>query len=256
MHVSRKAGLRFGSPALNPEERDVVQVGLAGAVSSKDKKFRTMHEGCGGTIKEPKTCSKCEKTVEQEDLVSGYEYAKDEFIVFTRPELDALDVEKTPFIDVTKFVLYEELDLTMLASQYYLVPDKVVPGRYGVLYQVLTTMRAAGIGSTTIWGKEHPIAVYPHGGVLMLATLNLHEDLVEPDFTAPVPSKAALAEFKPRVLALMGHLDPEDLESESRRRKNDLIAARSDGPTTDPPNLVEELKKTVKARRPKAKAKA
>jgi hypothetical protein len=119
MHVSRKAGLRFGSPALNPEERDVVQVGLAGAVSSKDKKFRTMHEGCGGTIKEPKTCSKCEKTVEQEDLVSGYEYAKDEFIVFTRPELDALDVEKTPFIDVTKFVLYEELDLTMLASQYY-----------------------------------------------------------------------------------------------------------------------------------------
>lgn len=255
MRASKKATLRIGSPGLAPEERDMIQVGLAGAVSSKATKFRNIHSTCRTPISEQKRCQTCDEAVEPEELLKGFEVTKNEFIVFTDDEIRDAIPERDPFIDITKFVPRGELSGLMIEKEYFLIPDKVVPGRYGVLFQAMSGLKATGVGKQTLWGKEHPCAVYPNqsfpsGGVLMMAILHPHEDLVQPDFASPTPSREGVRDGRAKIEALLGHLEPEDLEVEARTQINALIASRLDRHVeVETPDLVSSLKETVKRQR-------
>jgi DNA end-binding protein Ku len=256
MRASKKATLRYGSPGLAPEERDTIQVGLAGAVSSKATKFRNLHSACRTPISEQKRCAECDEVLTEPDgLLKGFEITKDEFVVFTEDELKDAIPERDPFIDITKFVPRGELSGLMIDKEYFLIPDKIAPGRYGVLFQSMSGLKVTGLGKQTLWGKEHPCAVYPNqtfesGGVLMMAILHPHEDLVEPDFASPTPTREGVRDGRTKIEALLGHLEPEDLEVESRTQINALIASRLEHPAVTPaPDLVAQLKETVKRQR-------
>jgi DNA end-binding protein Ku len=250
VNASKKATLRYGHPKMDPNERDVIMVGLAGAVSSKQKKFKTLHAECGGAVNEKRFCAECDADVAAENTLKGFEYTKGHFITFTPEEIEGAKTEREPFIDVTKFVPRTELTTTMLDKVYFLIPGEIGSGKYGALFSALTATKSVGLGRQALWGKEHPVAVYPSrefesGGVLMMATLAPFEDLVAPDFGAPTPSKQAALEARERVESLLGHLEPEDLQPEDRVRIFELINAKVVGEVS-PPDLVASLKETVK----------
>lgn len=288
MRVNPNALLRFGSPNIPAELRITLPVGIAGAISVKNEvSFTNLHDEChmklsvrtvGGSKGTPGKpgqsvthCEVCNVDLDgDEHVVKGVEYAKGQYVVFTKEEAEAADPPRSPLIDLTKFVLRGDLSPLLVDKNYYLVQNAVMNGAYGLLYQALVETKAIGIGAHTLWGKEYPCAVYPNQdfpgrSVLMMAQLNCHEDLVTPDFTATIPGRPEAKQAKELVLSLMGELTPEDLESKSRNLRNEMVTARvanQDLPVTpeiaEPvatPDLMESLRTQIAAQsKPKPRA--
>jgi DNA end-binding protein Ku len=222
-----------------------IPVGVcSGLISTNDPSFKTLHADCHKPVSKTSSnggassslwCDTCEKAAEE--TVYGYEYAKGEFVWFTAEEMAQVKPERVPVIELNKFVKAASIKPTMIEKHYFLQPSDMAPlaDPYGQLYSALTKLKVAGVGTQTLWGKEHPCAVvssqdYPQGGVLMMLTLALAEDLAVPDFSAPIPSKERIASAQAAVAALTDEFRPEeDLVSKSRELMEDAITAKIEG---------------------------
>jgi DNA end-binding protein Ku len=241
-----------------------IPVGVGSATATtNDPSFKVLHEKCRTPVslktveaaakKEPAGeatatkmwCVTCHTEVDE--TVKGFEYAKGEFVYFTAEELEALAPGRSPVIRLSKFVKATEIRPVMIDKHYFLIPNRHQDEGYGLLYQALAATKEAGLGTQTLWGKEHPCAVvasqdYPEGGVLMMQTLKIAEDLVVPDFSAPIPSRELKKLAKELVLASTGSLNPEvDLESASRQTLHAAITTKIEGKELSFPSNEEAV---------------
>jgi DNA end-binding protein Ku len=245
----------------------IFPVGVASAVkSTSDHTFTKLHKKCqtpvklktvgGSPAQSLLMCEKCE--TETDEIVRGYEYAKGKYVIVLDEEIEAVSPERSPMIQLRKFVKRADIIPSMIARHYFLTPDKLMGEPYGLLYQALAETKLAGIGTQTLWGKEHPCAVmavqdFDSGGVLMMATLQIADDLVKPDFAAPIPNREAKRLAKELILATEGVFDPvKDLVSVSHNNMQALISAKIEGrkiPTgesTKEPEVTQDIIATLK----------
>lgn len=263
-----------------------IPVAVASALNTtNDPSFKLLHEPChqpvsrsggGGSNGGGYYCHHCDTSADV--TVHGFEYAKGEFVWFTDAEMANVKPDREPVIVLKKFVKATSIKPVMVDKHYFLKPSEMaaLADPYGQLYSALAKLKVAGVGTQTLWGKEHPCAIvanqdYASGGVLMMLTLMLAEDLVDPDFAAPVPSAALRASAQTAVAGLIDELRPEDdLVSESRDRTKDAITAKVEGreiavvrpqETLEPvmdigQALQQEIAARKKASKPKPKARA
>src|SRR5918999_5711397 len=78
--------------------------------ASKAISFNLLHKGCGSRLKQQYLCVKEEVPVGREDMVKGYEFAKDQYVMFTPEELKAMEEAGTQAADITEFVPIESVD--------------------------------------------------------------------------------------------------------------------------------------------------
>lgn len=226
-----------------------VPVGVASVVSgTKELAFVNLHETDKGRIGEKKACKTCGEM--DPVTVKGYEYVKGEYIVFTAEEIERITKKQSPEISIRKFVKATELQPLMIASHNFLVPNQNVNAAYGLLYQTLVELKQVGIGTHTLYGKEHPCAVAANqdyeSGVLILHTLNVFEDLNVPDFVAPIPSREEKKTAKELIGTYTAEFVPsEDLISVSREEMRAVIAAKIAGGEIPTPAGAEELEITL-----------
>ena len=101
-----------------------IPVKLYTATASEDISFNLIHKKCKGRIKQQVFCPTDNEIVERDDLVKGYEYAKNQYVLFTDEELDALESAKTNSLEIVEFVPASTVDWIYIAKTYYLGPDK------------------------------------------------------------------------------------------------------------------------------------
>ena len=206
-----------------------VPVGIATAVSEKaEPKFRVLHAECstpvkkkivgGKNVETPVTgaggavdwCDICNK--EAEAQIKGFEFAKDQFVIFTPEETEAMKDERDSFIRIEKFVPRTSINPIAIGSHHFLIPNPSLAAKYGTVYQTLAAKKLAGFGHQSLWGKDHPMVVVAdqsYGkGVLIMLSLHPFEDLQQPDFTAPIPDKTARTMANQIVDMMVGTLDP------------------------------------------------
>ena len=102
-----------------------IPVKLYTAASSASVSFNLLHAKCGSRIKQQTFCPACnEVTVERNELVRGYEFAKDQYVRFSDEELKSLEGESSKVIDIAEFVPLDQVDPIYFEKTYYLGPDK------------------------------------------------------------------------------------------------------------------------------------
>src|ERR687891_2558274 len=87
--------------------------------ASRAISFNLLHKGCGSRLKQQYFCVKEEVPVAREDMVKGYEFAKDQYVVFSPEELKALEEKVTGMIEVVEFVPLAQVDREYLEKVYY-----------------------------------------------------------------------------------------------------------------------------------------
>jgi DNA end-binding protein Ku len=92
--------------------------------SSRAISFNLLHKDCGSRLKQQYFCVKEEVPVAREDMVKGYEFAKDQYVVFSPEELKALEEAGTHAAEITEFVPVAAIDPVYFDKAYYLAPDK------------------------------------------------------------------------------------------------------------------------------------
>ena len=129
--------------------------------ASRAISFNLLHKGCGSRLKQQYVCVKEEVVVPREDMVKGYEFAKDQYVMFTPEELKALEETGTHTADIVEFVPLKAVDPVYFDKAYYLGPDKGGAKPYALLARALRESGRCAIGRWAARGKQYIVMIRP-----------------------------------------------------------------------------------------------
>lgn len=129
--------------------------------ASRAISFNLLHKGCGSRLKQQYFCVKEEVAVPREDMVKGYEFAKDQYVLFTPEELKALEEAGTHSAEITEFVPIESIDPVYFDKAYYLAPDKGGAKPYALFTRALRESKRCALGRWAARGKQHIVMIRP-----------------------------------------------------------------------------------------------
>ena len=129
--------------------------------SSHAISFNLLHKGCGSRLKQQYVCLKEEVPVAREDMVKGYEFAKDQYVTFTPEELTALEEAGTHSAEIAEFVPLDAIDPVFFDKAYYLAPDKGGAKPYALLARALRESNRCALGRWAARGKQYIVMIRP-----------------------------------------------------------------------------------------------
>ena len=143
--------------------------------ASRAISFNFLHKSCGSRLKQQYVCAKEEVVVPREDMAKGYEFAKDQYVMFTPEELKALEEAGTHTAEITEFVPIESVDPIYFDKTYYLAPDKGGNKPYALLARALRESERCALGRWAARGKGYIVMIRPieneHGDALVMQQL-------------------------------------------------------------------------------------
>lgn len=212
-------------------------------------------------------CPKQEREVDGDEIVRGYEIEKDEYVVVTDDELEALEPKKSRDIDLRRFVPADAIDPIYFERTYYLTPAGESTKAYRLLADSLERHERAGIATFVMRGKEYLIAITAENGIMRADTLRFADELrsaadVGLPKTQPKVKAADLNKMKKLIhshsSAKVALTELEDEYSEQvhklvkrkEKKKEDVFElpeeeAEDSGADTDVIDLVEVLRRSL-----------
>lgn len=148
-----------------------IPVKLYVATSSQAPSFHLLHAKCGNRIRQQRVCPVDDEVVERDQLVKGYEFAKDQYVRVTDDELKALEGEASEAIEISEFVPLSKVDPIYFERSYYLGPDKGGEKAYRLLTDTMTQVGKVALAKFVMRGKENLVIVRAAQKGLMMHTM-------------------------------------------------------------------------------------
>jgi DNA end-binding protein Ku len=139
--------------------------------ASRAISFNLLHKSCGSRLRQQYMCIKEEVPVAREDMVKGYEFAKDQYVIFSPEELKALEEAGTQMAEITEFVPIDAVDPVYFDKAYYLAPDKGGAKPYALLASALRESKRCALGRWAARGKQYIVMIRPIQDGLMMQQL-------------------------------------------------------------------------------------
>ena len=134
--------------------------------------FNQLHKECNGRIGYDKRCKKCSQTVGNEEIVKGYQYEPEQYVIVEAEDLAKLKLESTKIIEIEGFVDTSEVHPTLYEAPYFAGPDGPVAAKaYKLLSEALRESGKVGIGKVVLRDREDVVIVAPLEGALVLYRL-------------------------------------------------------------------------------------
>ncbi len=156
-----------------------IPIQIFSAINSKGNiSFKQIHEKDNGSIGYKKYCKLCEEVVNSDDIVKGFEYENDQYVVFTEEELDNISLKSTRSIDIEAFVDITEVHPSRFEAVYYIGPDgDIALDTYSLFCQTLLKSGKAGIGRIILRDREDLALLTPHKDGLIMYKLRYPNEI-------------------------------------------------------------------------------
>jgi DNA end-binding protein Ku len=224
--------------------------------------FNLLHAGCGSRLRQQYFCQRENVPVAREEMVKGYEFAKDRYVTFTSDELKALEETATQTIDIAEFVPLSSVDPVYFDKPYYLGPDRGGDKAYRLLAEALSQSGKAALARYAARGKGYLVLIRAVEGRLVMQQL-LYADEVRPFDDVPVGDaqpKDSEIELALRLVeqTASSEFHPEAYRDEVRERVVQLVEQKIAGqeisaapapgePQAEVVDLVEALRASLAA---------
>jgi DNA end-binding protein Ku len=210
-----------------------IPVKVYGATEEKTLKFNQVHEPDGGRIKYKRVCSVDGEEVQYSEIVKGYEYEKDHYVIVTDEELESLPISTARAIEIERFVDSEQIDPIYFQRSYYLVPDGTGVKAYHLLREAMSDDDKVAVAKVAFREKEHLATVRLRENVLVLETMYWPDEIREVRFDELDED----VELRPQELkmarslidSLTDDFEPKDFHDEYREALEDLISKKVQG---------------------------
>jgi DNA end-binding protein Ku len=239
-----------------------VPVRLYAAARAEHVSFNQIHEPCGSRIKQQTVCPVCDRVVERNELVKGYQVDRDAYVLVTGDELKTLEADSSEAMEIAQFVSLSEVDPIYFESSFYSAPED--PGRraYSLLLQAMEKLNVAAIAKVTLHQREQIVLMRPYHQGIILHTLYFPAEVREiseygktENMTLQKPEIALAEQF---IQQLTAKFEPEQYKDEYQQRVLDMIETKRAGqvvagqphkPKLAPViDLMEALKKSIAER--------
>ena len=161
---------------------------FAATQASASVSFNLLHKKCSTRLKQQYICPTDNEIVSRDDMVKGYEFAKDQYVTFTPEELKSLEEKATGSIDIAEFVPLAAIDPVYFDRPYYLGPEKGGDKAYLLLAEAMRESGRAALARYAARGKQYLVMLRPStdGRALVLQQL-LYADEVRSLADVPLP---------------------------------------------------------------------
>jgi len=119
--------------------------------------------------------------IDRADLVKGYQFEKDKYVVVTPEEMEAVEIESSKTIDIDGFVEASEIDAIYLDTPYYMVPDgPIAEETYAVILEAMKRSKLVALARIVMSGRERRVAIHPLDGGFKVTTLKTAKEVKLP----------------------------------------------------------------------------
>ena len=123
--------------------------------------FNLLHKTCGSRLRQQYFCIKEDVPVSRDEMVKGYEFAKDQYVMFTPEELKAMEEAGTQTADINEFVPISAIDPVYFDKAYYIAPDKGGAKPYALFAKALRESKRCAVGRWAARGKQYIVMIRP-----------------------------------------------------------------------------------------------
>lgn len=265
MAVAHKSVISFGLVA--------IPIAMYTAARDNDIRLNQLHMDDSGRVRYKKTCAHCGKELAAGDIVKGYEYEKDRYVVVTDEEIEKIKTEKEKAIRILHFVRLSEISPVYYDKTYMAVPEPGGEKAFELLRSALMEEQKVAVGKTVIGTRDTLMAIIPREEGVLISTMFFQDEVRELPKTYPKtePLKAEMDMAKLLINAMDTPFNPEEYHDEYQVKLRALIETKLAGREVTAPRQesagnvislmdalkasVEKAKKTEEEQRPEAKKK-
>ncbi|MDP9115079.1 MAG: Ku protein [Acidobacteriota bacterium] len=244
-------------------------VKLYSAARSESISFNQLHKADNSRVRQVLYCAAEDKPIPRTEIVKGYEYEKDRYVVIEDEEIKKVAPQTAKVMEIQEFVKADSVDPIYLETSYYLAPDEAGEKPYALLFDALKKSGYMGIAKVTMHNREHVVILRPGAnGVLMHTMYFSHEirkvDEFRTDLSLVKEKELALAQSL--VEALAADFEPDKYKDTYRENLLQMIESKKEGKeivaTPEPHqekvvDIMEALRASLAvAKKPAASAKA
>ncbi len=207
-------------------------VRLFSGARSSGVSFNMLHRDDLSRLKQQYVCLADGKVVERSEIVKGYEYRKDEYVVIEPDEIKKIEPKTAKTMEILEFVKSTEVDPVFFESSYYMLPEEAGRRPYALLTKALEESEYVAIAKLTMHNREYTVFLRPHEGGMMLHTMYYAEEVRKVEgFGAPdVELKDAEVKVAHQLIeALAADWDPEKYHDTFQDNVKNLIQTKLEG---------------------------
>jgi DNA end-binding protein Ku len=234
---------------------------LFSAARSETISFNQLHKGDNSRIRQVTYCQAEDKPVPRTELVKGYEYEKDRYVVIDDEDIKKVAPKTAKVMEILEFVKAEQVDPVYLESSYYVAPDEGGEKPYALLFQALRESKFYAVAKVAMHSREHIIVLRPGAKGILSHTMYYQDEIrqVEEFRTDTTLVKEKELEMaKMLISTLEADFEPQKYRDEYRENLRTMIEAKIAGrgvvetpaahvaPVID---IMEALKKSLAEKR-------
>jgi DNA end-binding protein Ku len=207
-------------------------VRLFSGARSSGISFNMLHRDDKQRVKQQYICSLDGQVVERSDMVKGYEYRKDEYVIIEPDEIKKIEPQTAKTMEILEFVKQSEVDPVYFESSYYMMPEEAGRRPYALLTKALEESEFVAIAKLTMHNREYTVFLRPTQGGMMLHTMYYEEEVRKVEgFGAPdVELKDAEVKIAHQLIeALAAEWDPEKYRDSFQDNLKQLIETKLEG---------------------------
>ena len=250
--ASRKSVIAFGMVA--------IPIAMYTATQDNDIRFNQLHKEDNSRIRYKKTCGHCGKEVTSADIVKGYEYDKDKYVVITDQEIEKIKTEKEKSIQILHFAELDQISPVYYEKTYQVAPQVGGEKAFELLRVALMEEKKVAIGKTVLGTKDTLMAIIPREDGMLISNMFYADEVKElqKQYTQPEVSKQELDMAKLLINSMDTPFDPAMYKDEYQERLRELIESKISGqeivaPEEEKGGKVIDLMEALKASVDKAK---
>jgi DNA end-binding protein Ku len=243
-------------------------VHLSVAARSETISFNQLHKPDGSRIKLVTFCQKEDKPIPRNEIVKGYEYEKDRYVVIDEEEIKAVAPKTAKIMEILEFVKGADVDSVYLESSYYLSPDEGGEKPYALLFEALRESGYFGIAKIAMHNREHIVVLRPAHTGMVLHTMYYRSEIRAADefrTDTTIIKEKELQLARTLIDALAAAFEPEKYTDTYRANLDKMIQAKIEGhkvvetPSTHIApviDIMEALRKSLEQKKPVKRAEA
>src|SRR5258707_5712767 len=250
-----------------------IPIRIYNAVDTEETiRFNQLHKEDNGAVGYENKCRKCGKSVTSEELVKGYQFESEQYVIVSPEDIEKVKLKSTKVIEIEGFIDASEVHATLYESPYFAGPDGPVAAKtYSLLTQALKTSGKVGVGKVVLRDREEVVMIAPLDAGLVLYKLRNPEELRKiesvPQLEQKEASKDELNLSVSLVESMASSLDDMDLTDRYRDALREMVEAKIAGkevvsvPEEEKPvvdimtALKESIERTKSQKKPMEKAK-
>lgn len=209
-------------------------------IKNNDTSFNQLHKKCMHRARYIKYCPVCKKDLKESEIIKGYEYESDKYVVFSKEELNKLKIVNDKEIEVISFVNSNEIDPSYYEKSYFLNTETKSKS-YILFYEALKKTKKVALCKTVIGNKFYYSILRLNPNGIIMTTLYFAEEvsIPEPDLDKKINQKELDLAIK-LIESLEGKFEPQKYTDEYQEKIKGAIDDKLEGRT------IKSTKKTSK----------